>query len=113
MTPTQDGSHQAPPGLTSLFLLRLALLAVLIAATVALVSARLAEAAPASQVATAACELDLALPPGHPPVFGRGWPGGQLALPPGHPPLDGPAARFARPAPPLAPTFEAPGTLDI
>jgi hypothetical protein len=72
MTPTQDGARQAPPGLTSLFLLRLALLAVLIAATVALASTRLAEAAPPLQVATSACEPDpLALPPGHPRVFRR------------------------------------------
>jgi hypothetical protein len=107
------GSEITPSGRPSPWrLLMLPALGIIVATALGLGPHRQFE--PAAQVAepAAACGGEgFVLPPGHPPIEGYGR--GEMRLPPGHPPIDGRSAGFMRPAPPLAPSFEAPKTVDI
>jgi hypothetical protein len=113
-SPGDDAREPVPGADRSLVLLRLALLTALVLATAAVAGPRRPAAVGARLAAEAACAgEELLLPPGHPPIPGLGaWQRGS-GLPPGHPPVDGPAQRMARPLRPLAPSFEAPATIDI
>jgi hypothetical protein len=94
--------------------LRLVLLAVVLLTLTALAAARpqVRSGAGERSVAAACVEPSMVLPPGHPPVPGFQPRGQGVELPPGHPPIGG-QPRRAGPLPGLAPTFEAPATLEI
>jgi hypothetical protein len=117
MAPYGDGGQELERGGgTTIVLMRLALMATLVAATVAIASPS-REGPPDQDRGGDACEPGrIALPPGHPPV--GGWsrrPGAFGPLPPGHPPLDEPgfSAPFVRPDARPEPAFAPPGTVDI
>lgn len=123
-TSTTDGGAPAPdPGAAqrrrdgALLLLRVALLAVILVAGLAVASPVRQPAPEVARVAcTAAADGDVAgpavLPPGHPPVRGLQPRAPASALPPGHPPIDGWDGRPV-PARPLAPTFQAPDLVEL
>jgi len=102
-----------------LTVLRLALAGLVLAAGLALASPGARQAGPVGPVAQGSCQGSSApqsvvvLPPGHPPIRGlEPRESMYLGLPPGHPPIDRPGARRV-PARPLAPLFQAPGTVDL
>lgn len=104
----------------ALLLLRVALLAVILVAGLAVASPGRRGAAEVASAGPAGCAADARgavagpalLPPGHPPVPGFRPPAPAIALPPGHPPISGWDGRPV-PARPLAPTFQAPDVVEL
>lgn len=89
-------------------------LAALLAFGVVLALPSAPSALPPSARGQACVDVEVLLPPGHPPIGGRAMlpRDHEALLPPGHPPIGD--SRSLRAAPPLqAPTFSQPEILDI
>lgn len=125
-TSTTDGGAPSPDPIAerrrdaALLLLRVALLAVILVAGLAVASPGRRFAAEAVAAAPVGCPAEVGgevagpalLPPGHPPIRGLQPRAPASALPPGHPPIDGWDGRPI-PARPLAPTFQAPELVEL
>jgi hypothetical protein len=112
----EGGRSPEPPPVDGWRFVAIPALVALLVTSLALASPR-TEPKPATPAPAALSSSAPVLPPGHPPIAGLcpgaaptpGAPLPAFQLPPGHPPIGagGPIA------PPLAPSFEPPATVDI